>query len=114
MLYVMQMNQKQPFADAKELNSIWERSTGLIGGHIRPVTFFTTLGIHTWFMTSPIDVVLILDETISDIKTLKPWQIWFWGLTTYKVYEFPAGTIDRFALTVGMKMADIENDLNTV
>lgn len=57
------------------------------------VYFKARLGIHTFFMRCPINVVL-LDEKkniVAKKEKLKPWRIWAWGLKKYTVVELPVG-----------------------
>ena len=65
--------------------------------NIYPVYFKSRGGIHTFFMLSPIDVV-ILDESnrvVKIAKSLKPNRLFFWNPRYENVLELAAGTINK-------------------
>lgn len=80
---------------------------GLIGADpVYPVYFTTRLGIHTFGVLSPIDV-LILDKNNRVVKVRKgllPNRVFFWNPMYKNVIEMPAGTIVRKHISVGSAM----------
>lgn len=86
----------------KELTSMGEKARGLIGRPPGPVMFRTRLGIHTFGLTYPIDV-LILDKNSRVVKLkqeLKPNMLYFWNPLYNTVLELPLGTIKNMDIRV--------------
>jgi hypothetical protein len=75
---------------------------GLIGEkNISPIYFTTRLGIHTFGVCNPIDVVLLKDNTIQrTILELAPNRIFLWGWQQYTVLELPQGTVMKYKLKI--------------
>lgn len=87
----------------KKLNSLREKSIGLIGANpITPVFFTTRWGIHTFGVLFPIDVV-ILDNNfrVVQTKTVPPNCIFLWNPMHQGVLELPEGTILKRAIITG-------------
>ena len=65
----------------KRLKTFREKTIGLIGKEIKPVTFETRFGVHTFGVKAPIDV-LILDsqeKVIALKESLSPKRIFLWN-----------------------------------
>lgn len=77
---------------------IFKKTQGLIGKEkIGPLLLETRFGIHTFFLQSPIDII-ILDEKNRVVKLkekLNPNKIFFWNPKYYLVLELPGGTIEK-------------------
>ena len=71
--------------------------------NIKPVYFETRFGIHTFFVKYPIDVLIMDDKNIVRVikKSLKPWRVYFWKPTYFKILELPAGEVKRNEIKVG-------------
>lgn len=90
----------------KQLNSILDKSIGLIGKEISPVYFTTRYGIHTFGVKKPIDI-LILDNAKKIVKikqSLLSNRIFFWNPRFSKVIELPQGTVEKMGARVGDKV----------
>lgn len=63
------------------------------------VYFKTRLGIHTFFMLFPIDVVLLNEkrEVVKIKENLKPWKVWLWSVNEYTVVEVPTGRLSNIS-----------------
>lgn len=81
---------------AKEASSLKDKSLGLVlKSNPRHMVFKTRLGIHTFGMSSSIDII-ILDKknlVVALKESLKPFRVFFWNPKYSKVLEVPAGTI---------------------
>lgn len=88
----------------KKLESLASRTRGLIGTHSpTPVYFKTRLGIHTFFMKFPLDIV-ITDNRFMVVKTkksLQPNRIFIWYPKYSRVFELPVGTINKEMIIIG-------------
>ncbi len=94
----------------KTLKTPWEKLLGLMfKNKLYPVYFETHFGIHTFFVKSPIDVV-VCDENFIVRKigrNIKPGRIFLWNPKYFRVFEFPSGhkaldelrTGDNFSVT---------------
>ena len=86
------------------LHSFHEKSAGLIGKNpIRPISFSTHWGIHTFGMRQPIDV-LILDKKHQVrhlVQRIQPNHFFFWNPIYSTVVELPAGWITKHTITLG-------------
>lgn len=91
----------------KEAKSWHDKSIGLIGKNKPFPLFLTTrLGIHTFGLKFPIDV-LILDKSNRVVKirgVLKPNSLFFWNPMYKKVLELPAGTLNNLKIKIGKKI----------
>lgn len=66
-----------------EFALVMEMGTGLFGGPKRQ-------GVHTLFVRVPIDVIWLVDDEVTAVKTLQPWR----GIGTARadrIIELPAG-----------------------
>jgi uncharacterized membrane protein (UPF0127 family) len=65
--------------------------------------FQTHLGIHTFFMHYPIDVIILNKQNrVVDIrKGLKPNRIFIWDPRYSKILELPAGSIENSKTKTG-------------
>lgn len=82
--------------DLKEATSFLDLSLGLLRkSNPRSMLFKTHFGIHTFFLTEPIDVI-ILDSHLKVVKmkeNLKPNRLFFWNPKYYLVIELPQQSI---------------------
>lgn len=89
--------------DLKLVSSLWDKLLGLIlPQNPRFLLFKTRFGIHTFFLKSPIDII-ILDKKYKVVKlkeSLVPNQIFLWNPKYNLVMESPKGTIKKFKLKV--------------
>lgn len=89
--------------NVKKLNTLQEKTIGLIGAaSICPVYFTTRWGIHTFGVLFPIDI-LILDNNyhVALLTQLRPNNIFMWNPRYKHVIELPAGEISKKNITVG-------------
>ena len=73
----------------------FEKFKGLIGSKQKTLIFKTRFGIHTFFLKSPIDVV-ILDKSNKAVIVkagLKPNRIFLWNIKYDTVIELPENYI---------------------
>ncbi len=88
----------------KRLKTLKEKTIGLIGREkVTPVIFETRFGIHTFFLSTPIDV-LILDSQRRVVvlkEALFPNRIFLWNPRYKIVLELPAGTIKKYNIKKG-------------
>lgn len=92
----------------KKLSGFIETTFGLMfKNSIRPIYFETRWGIHTFFVKSEIDV-LILDRSnriVVKKENLKPWRLFFWNPRYNKVIETQANFTRNTNLTIGDKIS---------
>ncbi|MDO8452439.1 MAG: DUF192 domain-containing protein [bacterium] len=85
-------------SNCKFASSFLDKTLGLLRKSIpRALLFKTRFGLHTFFLTKPIDV-LVLDEKyiVQSIKEgLQPNKVFFWNPKYFWVLELPAGTIKK-------------------
>ena len=94
--------------NVKTLNTLTQKTVGLIGANpVYPVYFTTRWGIHTFGMKSPIDVVILDDDNrvVKLTRSLAPNRIFFWNPTYYRVLELPPGTISEKKIHIGTPIA---------
>jgi uncharacterized membrane protein (UPF0127 family) len=94
-------------ARAELADTFFSRMRGLLGrrtftqGEALVITRCNS--IHMFFMKFPIDAIFLdgSDRVVGVVKNIRPFQISpvFW--TSTRVVEFPAGTLDRTATSVG-------------
>lgn len=91
----------------KRLETLKGKTIGLIGREkVTPVILETRFGIHTFFLSKPIDV-LILDsqERVVVFKeSLFPNRIFLWNPRYKIVLELPAGTIKKYNIKKGTRI----------
>jgi uncharacterized membrane protein (UPF0127 family) len=84
--------------DAEIAKNFWDKSFGMILTRNSPgVILKTAFGIHTFFMKSPIDV-LILDKNKKIVKikeNLSPGRIMVWNPKFDTVVELKGGTVNK-------------------
>ncbi len=89
---------------AKRAQSFKDKTTGLIGAKPTIAMVFTTrLGIHTFGMRFPIDI-LVLDKShvIKEMKeSMLPNRIFLWHPKYDTVIELPKGTITKSHTEIG-------------
>ena len=91
----------------KRLSSLIDKTIGLaFQNDIKPVFFQTRWGIHTFFVRSPIDVVICSDHLIvrKIVHNLKPWRLLFWNPKYKNVFEFPANDPKTKTIKIGSKL----------
>jgi len=92
---------------ARVADNVWTRGRGLIGTRplqpgegliIRPCK-----GVHTWFMSYPIDVIYVDREerVVALDPEMRPWRVGRPRARSRYVIELPAGTIQRTGTQVG-------------
>jgi uncharacterized protein len=92
---------------AKTLSSFLSKIKGLMfEREIKPVYMETRLGIHTFFVRYPIDIVVLgEDNIVKTIKnSLKPWKVYFWKPKYFRILELPTGFIKRSSIKIGSKI----------
>lgn len=73
----------------KKTQSILEKTKGLMfSKHKYPILLQTRFGIHTFFVTEEI-VILVIDSENKVIKrkTLPPWRVFFWNPKYNRIIE---------------------------
>ncbi|MFA4942635.1 MAG: DUF192 domain-containing protein [Patescibacteria group bacterium] len=65
--------------------------------------FDTRWGIHTFGMKFPIDCAICDDSGLIQIikKDIKPSKMFFWNPKYKRVFELPAGTLERTQTEIG-------------
>lgn len=98
----------------RELNSLLEKTIGLIGkNNPEPILLKTRFGIHTFGLKFPIDVLILDDKNkIINLKNnLKPNRIFIWNPKYKNVLELPNGFIKKNNLkTSDRVVTDIRNN----
>lgn len=94
-------NKKIHTIAVKRMNTLFEKSKGLIGEK-KPTALFlkTRFGIHTFGVQFPIDI-LILDTTYQVIKlkqSLQPNSFFFWNPRYCFVVELPSNSIQSLEI----------------
>lgn len=90
----------------EEVNSFFGNARGLIGKKTDTLLLKTRFGIHTFFMNSPIDVLILSpnNTVVSLKKNLKPNNIFFWNPNSSKVLELESGRIENSRTGIGDKL----------
>ncbi len=98
----------------RELNSLLEKTIGLIGKkNPEPILLKTRFGIHTFGLKFPIDVLILDDKNkIINLKNnLKPNRIFIWNPKYKNVLELPNGFIKKNNLKTSDRVfIDIRNN----
>lgn len=90
---------------AKIAKSIAEKAIGLMGKkNSPPMLFKTRFGIHTFFLSKPIDVLVLNSEGIVVVvkSYLKPFRFFFYNPKYNLVLELKKG----FTLSQNIKVGD--------
>jgi uncharacterized membrane protein (UPF0127 family) len=91
------------------------KSLGFLGSIVglicrrEPVFFFSPFGVHTFFVKTPIDVVLV-DKKLRIIRIycgIKPFRILLWKYFWVYVLEAESGFASRHRLKRGSKVTII-------
>jgi uncharacterized membrane protein (UPF0127 family) len=94
--------------NAKLAVSFADRLLGLLNPHNpRYLIFQTRFGIHTFFMNTPIDIIL-LDNQKKVVKTkihLLPNKIFLYHPRYSRVIEMPKGTINKCHIRINDKIS---------
>lgn len=93
--------------DLKEVVSLWDKSFGLLDPHNpRTLLFKTRFGLHTFFLKTTIDVLVINNESrVVKLKSdLAPWRFFFYKPIYKSVFELPAGTLKRTSTKINDKI----------
>lgn len=99
------MNQK--LIKARKLNSLREKTVGLLGrNEAEPLYFETRWGIHSFGMKFPIDVIILNKQNvvIKLKENLEPNKYFFWNPIYFKVLELPSGDISKNKIKKGEKL----------
>lgn len=89
----------------KKRKTFFEKTKGLIGAkNATPLFFLTRFGIHTFFLSFPIDVIVLDDQNTVVIQKeqLQPNRIFFWNPVYSRVLELPVGFIKKYHIQKGM------------
>lgn len=87
----------------KEVSTFSDKLFGLLKiSNPRGLIFRTRFGIHTFFLKSPIDVI-VLDKDFKVVKfaTVKPNKLFFWNPKYTQVVELPEGSIQSTKTSIG-------------
>ncbi|SRR5258706_3983054 len=91
----------------KETTSFWDKIFGLIDKrNPRALLFKTRFGLHTFFLTTPIDL-LVLDKKFRVVKIeshFSAYRFFFYNPIYQLVIELPAGTLKKTQTTINDKI----------
>lgn len=93
---------------AQKANTFWDQLLGLLNKHnSRFLIFNTRFGIHTFFMNTAIDVILLNgnNHVIKINKYLSPNRLFLYHPKYFTVIELPKGTIDKFDIKINDKIS---------
>lgn len=109
MVTIKNLTQKNTiFAKAKIAHSFFDRSLGLLNPHNpRYLIFKTHFGIHTFFMTQPIDVLLLNQESrvVKLKRSLSPFRFFLYHPQFSILIEMPQGTIEKSHIKINDKIS---------
>jgi len=91
----------------KLATSLWDSFFGLIDKrNTPPMQFRTRFGIHTFFLSYPIDILVLDSELRVKVtkKNLLPFNFFFYNPTYYNVIELEAGFIAKNKINLGDKI----------
>ena len=91
---------------AKNANTFLLKFRGLCSTEsLEPIYLETRFGIHTFFVKSPI-VVLVMDKNnvVRQKKIVKPWRVFFWNPKFKRILELPANHKSLEKIKVGEKV----------
>jgi uncharacterized protein len=97
-MVIKNKSKKTVLADKISLQTLFNKSLGLIGKNTpEAIIFHTRFGIHTFLLKFPIDIlVLNKNGEVKALKTdMKPNRLFFWNMQFDTVIELPAGTIKK-------------------
>ena len=94
-------------AQAELADTFFSRMRGLLGRRMftdgKALVITRCNSIHMFFMKFPIDAIFLdaSNRVVGAVKNIQPFQMSpvFW--TSTRVVEFPAGTLDRTATSLG-------------
>lgn len=93
--------------DLKIANNLTDTFFGMLlrknsGG----LVFNTRFGIHTLFMSRPIDILVLNSKgnVVGMKKSLKPNRVYVWNPKFCKVLELPQGIIDKSQTEIGDRL----------
>lgn len=92
--------------DLKTASSFLDRLFGLLlKRNPRSLLFKTKFGIHTFFLSQSIDVLVLNDENaVIRGKTIKPNQIFIYNPRYDTVIELPKGSLRKSKTKIGDKL----------
>lgn len=92
--------------DFKITLSLVNRLIGLLDKqNPRSLLFYTRFGIHTFFIKSPIDVlVLNSNDVVIKLNTVKPNRLFLYDPKYTTVIELPEGSIKKSRTHIGDKL----------
>jgi len=76
-----------------KLSTFYEKAKGLMFSEGNDAVYLETrFGIHTFFLKSSIDVVILDKEYYVRVirRNLKPGRVFFWNPKYFRVIEFPS------------------------
>lgn len=107
MILINARNNHKIATDAKHAESFSDRLLGLIDPrNPRSLVFSTRFGIHTFFLRSAIDVLLLDDSNnvVAFKKHLVPFRFFFYNPVFSRLIELPAGAINRADIRMNDKI----------
>lgn len=74
--------------------------------NISPTYFETRFGIHTFFVKTKVDVVILdSDSRVRYIKeNLAPWRIFVWNPKYFRILELPNGMVKEKKIQIGERI----------
>lgn len=89
---------------ARKLTTFFDKTKGLMfTDKIIPTYLETRYGVHTYFLKQPIDIV-VMDQknTVRVLKEqIKPWRIFLWNPSYFRVLELPPGFTQKTNIKKG-------------
>jgi uncharacterized membrane protein (UPF0127 family) len=94
---IKNLTQKTILAKEFSLKKGFDKITGLLGeNEARTIVFKTRFGIHTFFLKSSIDLLILDDKGVAKVaKSVKPNRIALWNIRYKTVIELPYKTLRR-------------------
>ncbi len=85
------------------LESIKDKAFGAIRFKDQILSFKTRLGIHSFFLKIPLDIVILNKEkrVVKLKENLLPNKLFFWNPQYFSVLELPSGFIRKLKLELG-------------
>ncbi len=89
--------------DINKADTVTKKVKGLIGDKNPKALYFETRwGIHTFGVKFPLDIIILDSEwKVKKIfENLKPYRIFFWNPTYFRVLELPQGTLEKSKISL--------------
>jgi len=93
--------------DCKIASSLTDRTLGLLRpSNPKALIFITHFGIHTFFLTKPIDILVLNKkwEVVKKAENLPPYRFFFYNPVYSTVIELPGGTLKRSGTSLSDKI----------